>query len=78
MCPMLHELQKDKFARIVEITEYQNLKKKLSLKGISEGDILRVVSCYGPISFKIEGSTIVIGKVMAEKIRVIEINYSYS
>ncbi len=76
MCPMLHELQKDKFARIVEITEYQNLKEKLSKKGITEGDILRIVSCYGPISFEIEGRTFIIGKGLAEKIRVVEINYS--
>jgi Fe2+ transport system protein FeoA len=71
---MLHELKEDKFARIVEINKYQNLKEKLSQKGIAEGDILRIISCYGPISFEIEGRTFIIGKGLAEKIRVIEIN----
>jgi len=76
MCPMLNELKKDKFARIVEITEYQNLRKKLAQKEIFEGDILRVASCYGPISFEIAGRTFIMGRGLAEKIRVIEINLS--
>ena len=74
MCPMLNELQKDKFARIVEIKKYQNLRAKLAKKEIFEGNVLRVISCYGHISFEIKGRIFVIGKGMAEKIRVIEIN----
>ena len=76
MCPMLNKLKQNKFARIVEIKGHGNLKEKLAKKGISEGNILRIVSCYGSISFEIDGRTFVIGKVLAEKIRVIEINFN--
>ena len=70
---MLNYLRSGCIARIVKIENNQVLKDKLKSKGIIEGSIIRVISCFGPIIFEVDKRIFSIGNKIAEKIRVIEI-----
>ena len=70
---MLDQLKPDELARIVAIDEEHGLRQKLSLRGIIEGSLVRVISSYGLITFEIERKTFAIGCGMAQKIRVIQV-----
>ncbi len=61
-------------ARIVEIGGGHGVRQKLSLRGISEGSIVRVISnSSGPVTIEVDRNTVSIGRGMAQKIRVVTV-----
>jgi len=68
---MLTQLKPGEIARIIAVEGGHGLRQKLYLRGICEGNIIRVISCRGPITAEVDRNTVSIGRGMAQKIRVI-------
>lgn len=66
----LSQLDSNQKARVLAITGGSQLRQKLALRGISEGVNCKVVSTKGPVTLKINGNIVSIGRGMARKIRV--------
>ncbi|MEA1993029.1 MAG: FeoA family protein [Euryarchaeota archaeon] len=58
-------------ARVVSIHGGHGLRQKLSLRGIFEGSIVRVISRRGPTTIEVNRNIVTIGRGMARKIRVV-------
>ncbi len=67
---MLAQLRPGEMARIMAVEGGMGLRQKLSLRGIYEGSIIRMISCYGPITIEVNRSVVSIGRGMAQKVRV--------
>jgi len=68
----LNELKPGEWARILTIEGGRGVRQKLLLRGISEGSIVRMVSCYqGPIVVEVDRSIVALGRGIAKKIKVI-------
>ena len=69
----LSELREGEWARIVAIDglRHGHMRKKLLLRGLLEGSIVRVISCRGPITIEVDRNIVAIGRGMARKIRVV-------
>ena len=70
---MLDELKPGELAKIVVVEGGHGLRQKLSLRGISEGDFVRVISNHGPVTVEVNRNTVSIGRGMARKIRVMRV-----
>ena len=70
---MLDELKPGELAKIVVVEGGYGLRQKLSLRGISEGDFIRVISNHGPVTVEVNRNTVSIGRGMARKIRVMRV-----
>lgn len=70
---MLDELKPGEMAKIVVVEGGHGLRHKLSLRGISEGDFVRVISNHGPVTVEVNRNTVSIGRGMARKIRVMRV-----
>ena len=70
---ILQQLKTGDLARIIAIEGGRNLRQNLSLRGISEGSIIRVVSNMGPVTVEIDRNTVAVGRGMAQKIRVTKV-----
>ena len=72
----LSDLKKDSIFKIVDFDGCESLKDRLSAMNIKKGTIARVVNkgLFGPIEIDIDGNKIAIGKRMAKKIEVKELN----
>ena len=70
---MLDELKPGELAKIVVVEGGYGLRQKLSLRGISEGDFVRVISNHGPVTVEVNRNTVSIGRGMARKIRVMRV-----
>ena len=70
---MLNHLRPCETAKILAIDGGFDLRQRLSLRGIAEGSIVRVISCNGPITVEVERNTVSIGRGMAQKIRVLRL-----
>jgi len=70
---MLTELKTGELARITAIEGGLKLRQTLSLRGISEGCFVRVVSCHGPITIEVNRNMVAVGRGMARKIRVMRV-----
>jgi ferrous iron transport protein A len=70
---MLDELKPGEIAKIVVVEGGYGLRQKLSLRGISEGDFVRVISSHGPVTVEVNRNTVSIGRGMARKIRVMRV-----
>ena len=70
---MLDQLKPGELARIVAINEEHELRQKFYLRGITEGNLARVISSYGLITIEIGRKTFAIGRGIAQKIRVIKV-----
>lgn len=46
------------------------MQQKLALRGISEGENLKVLSTRGPVTVKVNGNIVTIGQGMARKVKV--------
>lgn len=66
----LSKLGPDQRARVIGVTGGRKLRQKLALRGISEGENLKVVSTRGPVTVKVNGNTVSIGRGMARRVRV--------
>ena len=70
MC-MLTGLRPGELGRIIAIEGGWGIRKKLSLRGISEGTIVRMISShYGPTVVEVGRNIVALGRGMAQKIRV--------
>lgn len=67
---VLSQLRVGETARIVAVTGGRGLKQKLSLRGLKEGKVLRVVSTHGPVTVEIDRNVIAMGRGMAQKVVV--------
>ena len=70
---MLSQLKPGDLAKITAIEGGRGLRQKLSLRGISEGSFLRVISNQGPVTVEVDRNTICVGRGMARKIRVMKV-----
>lgn len=73
----LNQLDKLKIGKVIEIKGGHGLRNKLDGLGIREGCIIKKISkigTAGPVVIKIGNTQIAIGKGMAEKIIIEEIN----
>ena len=69
----LYELQPGEWARIISIEGGHRFRQRLYLRGIKEGDIIRMVSSIqGPVVVEANRSIIALGRGMARKIRIIK------
>ncbi len=70
----LSELPLGSIARIVTVNGGHGLVQKLSLMGLSEGKIIRVISPRpGPVVVQIERNTVAVGRGMAQKVMVMRV-----
>ncbi|MFP3975120.1 MAG: FeoA family protein [Chloroflexota bacterium] len=67
---VLSQLRVGETARIVTVMGGRGMRHKLSLRGLKEGKILRVVSNYGPVTVEIDRNVIAMGRGMAQKVVV--------
>jgi len=71
---MLNQLKTGDIARIVCFkncsSEYKN---KFFTKGVSEGSIIRIISCFGLITFCVISKILSVSYGIAENVRVIKI-----
>lgn len=70
---MLTQLKPGELAKIIVIDGGCHHRQKLSLRGIAEGSILRVISNIGPVTVEVDRNTVSIGRGMAHKIRVMRV-----
>ncbi len=69
----LYELQPGDWARIINIEGGQGFRQRLYLRGIKEGDNVRMVSSMqGPVVVEVNRGIIALGRGMARKIRIIK------
>jgi Fe2+ transport system protein FeoA len=67
----LAELSSGEAARIVAIEGGQGLRQQLALRGLAEGRVVtRISGAFGPVVLTIDHNTVVIGRGMAQKIRI--------
>lgn len=70
---MLTQLKPGEIAKIIEVDGGHGLRHRLSLRGITEGSIIRVISNIGPVTVEVDRNTVSIGRGMAHKIRVLRV-----
>jgi len=69
----LYELQPGDWARIINIEGGRCFRQRLYLRGIKEGDTIRIVSSMrGPVVVEVDRSIIALGRGMARKIRILK------
>jgi len=69
----LCELQPGEWARIINIEGGRRFRQRLYLRGIKEGDTIRMISSIqGPVVVEANRSVIALGRGMARKIRILK------
>lgn len=67
----LNQLKSGEQGIVVAVEGGRRFRQRLSLRGISEGSVVRVIcSRYGPIIVDVDRSTVCMGRGMAQKVRV--------
>jgi len=69
MLPLSH-LKPGEVGRVIAVEGGHGIRQKLFLRGLFEGSVVRVISCYGPVTVEVDRSTVSIGRGMAQKIIV--------
>lgn len=67
---VLTQLRPGEWARIAAIEGGRGLRQRLLLRGLFEGNVVRVISKHGPITVEVGRNTVSIGRGMAQKVRV--------
>jgi len=68
---MLTGLRPGQLGRIIAIEGGWGIRQRLSLRGISEGTIVRMISSqHGPTVVEVDRNIVALGRGMAQKIRV--------
>lgn len=70
---MLNQLKSGDIARIVAFEDKSELKKEFVSRGIFEGSIIRIISCFGLITFDVDSKIFSVSKGIAENVRVIDV-----
>ena len=68
---MLNQLKSGDIAIIVAFKNESELKKKFISKGILEGSLIRIISCFGLITFNFDLKIFSMSNSIAENVRVI-------
>ncbi len=70
---MLNHLKSGEVARIINFDDVPEINNKFISNGILEGDIIRIISCFGLITFNVNSKIFSISKALAKKVRVIKL-----
>jgi Fe2+ transport system protein FeoA len=66
----LSQLKSGELGRVMSVEGGHGLRQKLFLRGLFEGSVVRMISCYGPVTVEVDRNTVSIGRGMAQKIMV--------
>jgi len=66
----LSRLKPGEVGRVMAVEGGHGIRQKLFLRGLFEGSVVRVISCYGPVTVEVDRNTVSIGRGMAQKIIV--------
>jgi Fe2+ transport system protein FeoA len=66
----LNQLVPGERGRVMAIEGGHGIRQKLFLRGLFEGSIVRVISCYGPVTVEVDRNTVSLGRGMAQKVIV--------
>jgi len=70
---MLTQLKSGEVAKIIALDGGHHHRQKLLLRGITEGNIIRVISNIGPITVEVDRNIVSIGRGIAHRIRVLKV-----
>ena len=73
---MLNQLKPGDIARIVAFENISELKNRFVSKGISEGSMIRIISCFGLITFDVDSKIFSVSDGIAGRVRVIKLKLS--
>ena len=71
---MLNQLKAGDIARIINLDEKSEITNTFISNGISEGNIIRVISCFGLITFNVNSKIFSISKALGKNVRVIKLS----
>ena len=74
---MLNQLKSGDIARIIDIDCEPEFTKKFISSGITEGNIIRIISSFGSIIFNVNSRIFSISKGLAKNVRVIKLIYQH-
>ena len=66
----LSQLKPGEQGRVMVIEGGRGIRQRLFLRGLFEGSVVRMISCYGPVTVEVDRNTVSIGRGMAQKIVV--------
>ena len=66
----LSQLKPGEQGRVMAVEGGHGIRQKLFLRGLFEGSVVRVISCYGPVTVEVDRNTVSIGRGMAQKVIV--------
>jgi ferrous iron transport protein A len=66
----LSQLKPGESGRVMAVEGGRGIRQKLFLRGLFEGSMVRVISCYGPVTVEVDRNTVSIGRGMAQKVIV--------
>ena len=66
----LSQLNPGEQGRVMAVEGGHGIRQKLLLRGLSEGSVIRVISCYGPVTVEVDRHTVSLGRGMAQKVIV--------
>jgi len=66
----LSQLKPGEQGRVMVIEGGRGIRQRLFLRGLFEGSVVRMISCYGPVTVEVDRNTVSIGRGMAQKIIV--------
>ncbi|MCW3134095.1 MAG: ferrous iron transport protein A [Methanophagales archaeon] len=67
--PLSH-LRPGEQGRVMVVEGGHGIRQKLFLRGLFEGSVVRMISCYGPVTVEVDRNTVSIGRGIAQKIIV--------
>ena len=66
----LSQLNPGEQGRVIAVEGGHGIRQKLLLRGLFEGSVVRMISCYGPVTVEVDRNTVSIGRGMAQKVLV--------
>jgi ferrous iron transport protein A len=70
---ILRQLKTGEIAKVIAIEGGRSFRQNLSLRGVTEGSIIRVVSNMGPVTVEVDRNIVALGRGMTQKIRVLKV-----
>ena len=66
----LSQLKPGEQGRVMAVEGGHGIRQKLFLRGLFEVSVVRMISCYGPVTVEVDRNTVSIGRGMAQKVIV--------
>jgi len=66
----LSQLKPGERGTVMAVEGGRGIRQKLFLRGLFEGSVVRVISCYGPVTVEVDRNMVSIGRGMAQKVIV--------